>query len=59
MPNSPGHAMTALQAWSITVLLAVGAVVVFYMLGWNVAGAIGSGVHVVEHLLGRPLALPS
>ena len=49
--------MTALQAWSVTVLLAVGAVVVFYMLGWNIAGAIGSGLHAIEHLLGRPLML--
>jgi len=28
---------------------------VFFFLGWNLAGAIGSAVHGLEHFLGHPL----
>jgi hypothetical protein len=49
--------MTAVQAWFVTVVLALGVVVVFFFLGWNVASAIGSALHGVERFLGRPLML--
>lgn len=47
--------MTATQAWGITVALALGAVFVCFLLGWNIAAQIGSGLHGLEHLLGDPL----
>ena len=49
--------MSAVQAWFVTVLLAVGLVVVFFFLGWNIASAIGSGLHGLERFLGRPLVV--
>ncbi|HEV8050130.1 MAG TPA: hypothetical protein VGP88_06010 [Thermoplasmata archaeon] len=49
--------MTAGQAWFVTVALVVGALIVFFFLGWNLAGAIGSALHGVEHFLGHPLTL--
>jgi hypothetical protein len=49
--------MTATQAWFVTVTLVVGAVVVFFFLGFNLASAIGSALHGLEHFLGRPLSL--
>jgi hypothetical protein len=51
--------MTATQAWFVTVTLVLGAVVVFFFLGWNIASAIGSALHGLEHFLGRPLMLGS
>jgi hypothetical protein len=48
--------MTAGQAWFVTVTLVVGAIVVFFFLGWNLAGQIGSALHGVEHFLGQPLS---
>ena len=47
--------MTATQAWLVTVTLVVGAVVVFFFLGWNLATEIGSALHGLEHFLGQPL----
>jgi hypothetical protein len=47
--------MTAGQAWFVTVTLVVGALIVFFFLGWNLAGAIGSALHGIEHFLGHPL----
>lgn len=47
--------MTAMQAWFVTVVLAVSLVVVFFFLGWNVATAIGSALHGLERFMGRPL----
>jgi hypothetical protein len=49
--------MTAAQAWFITVVLAVGLVVTFFFLGWNLASSIGSALHGIERFLGRPLEL--
>jgi hypothetical protein len=50
--------MTAGQAWFVTVTLVVGAIVVFFFLGWNLAGEIGSALHGLEHFLGQPLSWP-
>jgi hypothetical protein len=49
--------MTATQAWGITVALALGALFVSFLLGWNFAAEIGSGLHGLEHWLGSPLVL--
>jgi hypothetical protein len=49
--------MTATQAWFVTVSLIVGAVIVFFFLGWNLASQIGSALHGLEHLLGQPLSV--
>jgi len=51
--------MTATQAWFVTATLVVGALVVFFFLGWNLAGSIGSALHGLEHFLGRPLDWPT
>jgi hypothetical protein len=51
--------MTATQAWFVTVSLVVGAVVVFFFLGWNLAAEIGAALHGIEHFLGQPLAWPA
>jgi type VI protein secretion system component VasF len=47
--------MTATQAWFVTATLVVGALVVFFFLGWDLAGSIGSALHGLEHFLGQPL----
>jgi hypothetical protein len=47
--------MTAVQAWSITVAIALGALLVCFLLGWNLSGQIGAGIHGLEHWLGSPL----
>lgn len=49
--------MTATQAWFVTVSLIVGAIVVFFFLGWNMAAEIGSALHGIEHFLGQPLTV--
>ncbi|MCI4326788.1 MAG: hypothetical protein L3K16_04035 [Thermoplasmata archaeon] len=51
--------MTATQAWFVTATLVVGALVVFFFLGWNLAGSIGAALHGLEHFLGQPLDWPS
>jgi hypothetical protein len=49
--------MGAFNAWFTSVLLIICGVIVFNHLGVNLAPALGTALHGVEHLLGTPLCV--
>jgi hypothetical protein len=47
--------MGAIGAWFTTVILVLSLILVLHQLGVNVAPALGTALHGVEHALGQPI----